>query len=239
MERSLGILLKSIQCLFSNESCSYLDDISSELLDRWKEHRENIKFVFIGDGSLWSFLQLYTNLLPSSVASHISFLGSLSSSDLQQYLSYHHASIIALINPRIDGETFGYTHIEAASMGIPVLAFHRGAAVESVSSGILLEIPENRGYDLEKVIYHRFLQGILTLFDDFLLPLQTSSDDNNASVDSDSDSDSDSGSGSTLLSETRMFSRENVCEQWNERSSLFSLNESVASLLQVITALVN
>lgn len=47
-----------------------------------------------------------------------------------------------LVNPRGSGETFGYTHIEAAAMGLPVVAFDRCITnMTSILFSVLFLVP--------------------------------------------------------------------------------------------------
>ena len=44
-----------------------------------------------------------------------------------------------LVNPIVAGETFGFVHLEAAALGLPVVAFRAAANAESVQTGLLVE----------------------------------------------------------------------------------------------------
>ena len=75
--------------------------------------------VIIGDGPLLPGLQYLC--LQLGIAEQVSFLGALSPTAVQRELLRGHL----LVNPRVDGETFGFVFAEAQIASVPVVAFAR------------------------------------------------------------------------------------------------------------------
>jgi len=126
-EKSVSLLIKAMYYLAQQH-----DDISA------------VQLNIIGSGPLLLPLQHLVN--QCQLTDQITFLGAMSAAQIASYLHQlrhsHPSRLPILVNPRISGETFGYVHVEAALLGLPVIAFNRGAAAENILSGLLIDLPE-------------------------------------------------------------------------------------------------
>ena len=75
--------------------------------------------MIIGDGPLLTGLQTLAKQL--HISEHVIFRGSLSLDEVKCEMM----EADVLVNPRLSGETFGYVAVEAAAIGLPVIAFDR------------------------------------------------------------------------------------------------------------------
>lgn len=134
LEKSPGILLKSLALLLTGEFPNLLDHLapiaSTELIE---EFRNRFHLKIIGDGPLYRPMQNF--IAKYNMSKHFTFLDNLPPNTLQTHLR----SASALINPGIYGETFGLVHIEALTMGIPSIGFDLGGVKESLQVGMLID----------------------------------------------------------------------------------------------------
>ena len=78
-----------------------------------------VQGLVIGSGPLRAALKRLAASL--GVLDVVTFVGQVSVQDVAQWMAVGDV----LVNPRGEGETFGYVHVEAAASGIPVIAFDR------------------------------------------------------------------------------------------------------------------
>ena len=110
-EKCPGVFLRAI-AQFKNSlltSESYLHSDMSTIF----------RAVVVGNGPLLLSLKNLARTL--GIDTLVTFVGSVTKEEVRKLM----LNANVLVNPRGSGETFGYVHAEAGSMGLPVIAFNR------------------------------------------------------------------------------------------------------------------
>ena len=130
----------------SSQPISLLGD-ASDSEDECFQHllfQSSVRLDFYGDGELAPYL---VELAQSfHLISPLSGMGTWVDSDKVRFYGGASREVLArvmsqadfLVNPRAEGETFGFVHVEAAVSGLPVIAFARGAFLETIVAGIVI-----------------------------------------------------------------------------------------------------
>jgi len=129
-EKSLGLLLKAV-ALINNDA----EFVGHDHPRRNINPSIRVRLHVAGAGRMLSGLRALTRQL--NIDDAVTFHGHLSTREIARLVVSGPVSqrVDLLVNPRVAGETYGLAHVDAALMGIPVLAFHRRANWESTDAG--------------------------------------------------------------------------------------------------------
>jgi glycosyltransferase involved in cell wall biosynthesis len=147
-EKSAGLLVKAVAM------------VAAELQ---LEHG-SIQLHVVGAGRLLSGLHALARQLLAPLGVNVTFHGPRSRSQVAALVLAGGSAVDLLVNPRMSGETYGLTHVEAALLQLPVLAFRRRANSESVSAvtvAVAESQDEAQSILLDGVSFPGLVEGIL------------------------------------------------------------------------------
>eukprot|EP01041_Mallomonas_annulata_P004293 gene4293-8533_t len=138
VEKSPGVLIRAFALVLHNLSSIMLLSESDKKTTLFPsppavESALTLELVILGDGPLLDALQLLCEVY--NISDRVIFRGS----QPEDLVGQEMRRCDVLVNPRVDGETFGFVFAEAVANRLPVIAFDRGSAREAVLSGILVE----------------------------------------------------------------------------------------------------
>lgn len=123
-----------------------------------KENIPNVKLVIIGDGPLKAKLEDETKEL--GLQKNVDFLGVQPNIVVQKWLEKASLMCVpSIVAENGDAEGLGIVNIEAASKGVPVVAFSSGGIVEAI-------VDNETGYLVEEKNYLELSQKLITLLKD-------------------------------------------------------------------------
>ena len=95
----------------------------------------DVQWIFVGDGPLRRY---YEELARShGVADVVRFVGVISDSERDLYMGQSRVfAMLSRLDPRGGGEGFGIAYLEAARLGLPVVAGREGGARDAVDDGV-------------------------------------------------------------------------------------------------------
>ncbi len=191
--------------------------------------QQKIRFIIIGDGELKLHFQLWLGVF--ELHHYFTFIGSLTPSQLIDYYYQHYHEIIGVINPIGRGETFGSVHLEAQSMGKPVLAFHHGAAKESIYYGYVIPLI----YKEEELnqLFYRLASSILLMVEDLQLSNMPFSSTSSSS------SSTTTLPPSSLLIEQWQQQKLRICQPFLSKAFVFQLEQSVTDFINFLLLFVS
>jgi glycosyltransferase involved in cell wall biosynthesis len=141
-EKCPGLLLHAVAYIYSAMASTTAAQDLEATPEEVRDFTTSAVIDVYGDGPLRSDLERLASLL--GVDGLVRFRGELRAEAEVQRVMLHSD---VLVNPRLPGETFGFVHLEAASVGLPVIAFRTGGNEETVSGGLLVDYIEGRAVE--------------------------------------------------------------------------------------------
>jgi len=126
-----------------------------------KEKVVNVKLIIIGDEAkdAVNFDSKELNKISNAIEKHnlsnnVIFLGKVSDDILHQFFSIADVLIFPLVPVNGDVEGFGMVAIEAASFGVPTIAFNEGGVNDAINDGV-------SGYLIQSQDYNSFTKKVI------------------------------------------------------------------------------
>eukprot|EP01038_Epipyxis_sp_PR26KG_P013313 gene13313-17836_t len=139
--RNFGLILRAVKYILSGQYCNETSQSlveKTECIEDVNLFQNEVKIRFFGDGNSMDVLEdLIRELKLSEV---VELFGHQSHPQLMRILS---CSLDVIVNPIVEGETFGFTFLEAIAHNIPIITFNTGSSEEILRLGIMIEVDSN------------------------------------------------------------------------------------------------